>query len=388
MTTNSGHHALVIGASGLIGWAVVDQLLQPYPSPSPFRKVSALVNRPLELEDSFWPDSATGNPELGLISGVNLLCSDREFEDLLRDKVPDVASISHVYYFAFKDNPDSKKEVEINVGMMRRVVRVVKNLSSNFKFFVYPGGTRGYGIYRPEGIFTAPLVEEMADQLPEDYAKTVSYPQYRAMLTAESANAAWTWSEVIPDAIIGFTPNGSGFSLAGHWAMYLSTYRLVHGEGAEIPFPGVMKGYESLCTETSASTLARVAIFASLHPNEFRERIFNVADSATPGSMCERWPQITSFFGLKGVVPLPTSSSSDDKPSDFIKLHEEKWKTAGMKGIDIWNYAQLDSYGHWLTFDRQLSLKRLRSAGFEEERRPEEGWWEAFKMFRGAGMIQ
>jgi hypothetical protein len=227
----------------------------------------------------------------------------------------------------------------------------------------------------------------MADQLPEDYLKTVSYPHYRAMLTEESDNEAWTWCELVPDAIIGFTPNGSGFSLAGHWAVYLCAYKLVHGEGAEVPFPGVMAGYDSLYSETSSMTLARLAIYASLHPDQFKERIFNVADSATPSSMRQRWPQIASWFGLKGVPPMEGAAASDAKPSDFIREHEQKLKQSGAKGVAIGNATQLDSYGYWLTFDRQLCLKRVRDAGFDEGKRPEEGWWEAFEQFKKAGMI-
>jgi hypothetical protein len=30
----------------------------------------------------------------------------------------------------------------MNVGMMRRVVKTIAKLCSNFQFFVYPGGTR------------------------------------------------------------------------------------------------------------------------------------------------------------------------------------------------------------------------------------------------------
>lgn len=228
----------------------------------------------------------------------------------------------------------------------------------------------------------------MAHQLPEDYLKTVSYPHYRAMLAQESSNESWTWCEIVPDAIIGFTPNGSGFSLAGHWAVYLDTYKFVHGEGAEVRFPGVQEGYDCLYTETSATTLARVAIHASLHPSQFRERIFNVADHAKPSTMRERWPQITAFFGLKGVAPPASASASDAKPSDLIKEYKEKMEEAGVKGVDIWNAPQLDSYGYWLTFDRHLSLKRLRDAGFKEEGKPEEGWWKAFERFRRAGMIR
>lgn len=208
------------------------------------------------------------------------------------------------------------------------------------------------------------------------------------MLTKESANQSWSWCELCPDAIIGFAPNGSGFSLAGHWAVYLYTYKLVHGEGARISYPGVQAGYDCAYSETSAATLARVAIYASLHPETFKEKIFNVADSASPSTMRERWPQITSWFGLEGVPPQDLADANQPKPSAFVKQNFEKLAEAGVKGIGIWNAGQLDSYGYWLTFDRQLSLERLRGAGFEEERKPEEGWLEAFDMFKKAGMIR
>jgi len=208
------------------------------------------------------------------------------------------------------------------------------------------------------------------------------------MLAKEAAGEPWTWCELCPDAIVGFTPNGSGYSLAGYWAVYLYAYKLVHGEGAEVPFPGVQAGYDAMYSETDATTLARAGIFASLHPEQFREKIFNVADSATPSTMRERWPQIASWFGLKGIPPPHSASVSDPKPSDFIKEHRERLMEAGVKGVDIWNAGQLDSYGYWLTFDRQLSLKRLRDAGFDEERGPQEGWWEAFELFKKAGMIR
>lgn len=92
------NHALVIGASGLIGWSVVNELLQDAPRQS-FRKVTALVNRPLSLQESFWPAPSNGRPKLQLVSGANLLCDDAELEGFLKKNVQDVTSISHVYYF-------------------------------------------------------------------------------------------------------------------------------------------------------------------------------------------------------------------------------------------------------------------------------------------------
>ncbi|PSN63645.1 hypothetical protein BS50DRAFT_499514 [Corynespora cassiicola Philippines] len=390
MTSN---HALVVGASGLIGWAVVDQLLRYCPSAtsSAFSKITALVNRPIKLQDTFWPEPGTKVPKLALVTGINLSCSDDNFEELLRDKLPDASTITHVFYcgMSFKEVPaNHEEEVTTNVGMMRRLVMAVKSLSPNFSFLVYPGGTRGYGIYRPEGVFAAPLVESMADELPEDYSKTVAYPHYRTMLSEQSKGEKWTWCELCPDVIVGFTPNGSGFSLAGHWATFLYTWKLVHGEGSEVPYPGVKESYDSLFTESSATVLARVGIYAALHPETFRESIFNVADDGTAGSMRERWPQICSWFGLKGAPPPDTADAAGLKPGIFIKEHQDKLKKADVYAIDIWNAAQLDSYGYWLTFDRQLSVERLRKAGFNEVRRPEVGWWEAFDMFKKAGMIR
>ncbi|KAF2790625.1 hypothetical protein K505DRAFT_311066 [Melanomma pulvis-pyrius CBS 109.77] len=386
MSSDHKNHALVIGASGLIGWAVVNELLSS--SSSSFSHITALVNRPLKLEDSFWPAETADGPRISLVSGVDLSSSDEEFENGLKDKVLNLESVSHVFYFAFKSDLDPINETTLNVAMMRRLILAISNLSSNFTSFVYPGGTRGYGIYRPGGIFTAPLTEDLVDTLPPDYAATVAYPHYRALLTAESKGKKWTWCELCPDAIIGFTPNGSGFSLAGHWAVYLYCWKLIYGEGAEVPYPGTKQGYESLYSETSSGTLARVGIYAALNPEKLAGKIVNVADSVTPGSMSERWPQIVKWFGLKGVGPKEGASVEDQKPGEFVKENKEKLVEAGAKGVEIWNSEQLDSYGYWLTFDRQLSLKRLREARFEEEKGPQEGWWEAFEMFKKAGMIQ
>ena len=100
----SGSHALVVGASGLIGWAVVDQLLRSYPAPHAFSKVTALVNRPLKLEDSFWPVEGRGDggPELVLVPGVNLMRDDEEVERVILNEAKDVECVRYVFYFGMQ----------------------------------------------------------------------------------------------------------------------------------------------------------------------------------------------------------------------------------------------------------------------------------------------
>ena len=93
----SGAQALVFGASGVAGWAVVDQLIENYPTHGTFSKVTALVNRSLNLEESYWPTSSPSRPELELVSNIDLTEGTvEEFSASLKKKVPDIASVTHV----------------------------------------------------------------------------------------------------------------------------------------------------------------------------------------------------------------------------------------------------------------------------------------------------
>lgn len=92
----TGHHALIFGASGITGWAITNQLLQDYPTPNTFSKVTALTNRSLKLEDTLWPK----NDKLQLTT-ANLIHENGQegLETELKSKVKDINTVSHVYFF-------------------------------------------------------------------------------------------------------------------------------------------------------------------------------------------------------------------------------------------------------------------------------------------------
>ncbi|GJC83439.1 hypothetical protein ColLi_06277 [Colletotrichum liriopes] len=114
-----------------------------------------------------------------------------------------------------------------------------------------------------------------------------------------------------------------------------------------------------------------------------------MADNAMPTKFSEIWPSLANWFGLKGVGP--TGEENDPKPGEYIHknkhIFEEKGLGRAMVAGVGGGSSQLDSVGYWLSFDRQLSLERLRSLGFMEEMNPVEGWLEAFEKFREAGII-
>lgn len=93
-------HALVFGASGVTGWAVVKELLLHYPEAGTWNKVTALTNRPLSLEVSQWP--TTGN--LSIVSGLNLLEPSQEvFNGTVKKEIPDIDTVTHVFYYGESD---------------------------------------------------------------------------------------------------------------------------------------------------------------------------------------------------------------------------------------------------------------------------------------------
>jgi hypothetical protein len=180
-----------------------------------------------------------------------------------------------------------------------------------------------------------------------------------------------------------------------------STNTRTTDEKVKVHFPGNHAGYNSLNTPTSAKTIARFAIFASLNRESCGGgQLFNIADRERPTMMKELWPGIVNWFGLEGVGPREEDEGesaapehADDllKPGEYVKKHREEFRGMGLPnaascGVSVGS-VQLDSVGWWLTFDRQLNLAKLRGSGFLEEREPLEGWIEAFEGFRRAGVI-
>lgn len=133
------NHALIFGASGITGWAIVNAILTDYPSPGAFNSVTALTNRQLPLDAAQWPLSA----KLELISGLDLRQGEQAtLESEMKHRIPNIDTVTHVYFFAYIMDPVPDKEIKINVELLHRAVTAVENLSPRLKFVVLPTGTK------------------------------------------------------------------------------------------------------------------------------------------------------------------------------------------------------------------------------------------------------
>lgn len=92
----AGNHALIYGASGITGWAIVNQLLQNNSDANQFSRVTALTNRQLNHKDTLWPES-----DKLLLTTANIMPDggQAELEADLKAKVRDISTVTHVYFF-------------------------------------------------------------------------------------------------------------------------------------------------------------------------------------------------------------------------------------------------------------------------------------------------
>lgn len=133
-STNQGYRALVFGASGITGWAIMNAAVT-YPSSNTFDRIIGLTNRPLKAEDSKLPV----DDRLELYSGIDLTKKDELIEQL--QKVADINSITHVYFLAYTGHGKSFQEVkEANVEILRNALEALDKLCPKMQFFTLQTG--------------------------------------------------------------------------------------------------------------------------------------------------------------------------------------------------------------------------------------------------------
>jgi hypothetical protein len=93
-------HALILGASGISGWALLNQV-RTYPSKTSFTRISAQTNRPLSKKDALIPD----DDRINLFNGLDFTKSVDEVKKLFQEKVKDIDSVTHVYFTGTAPKP-------------------------------------------------------------------------------------------------------------------------------------------------------------------------------------------------------------------------------------------------------------------------------------------
>jgi hypothetical protein len=366
-------HALIFGASGVSGWAVTNQALQ-YPTKTTFKQVTALTNRPLSLEDSRLPN----DPRLHLVSGIDLTGSVSSVVEGLVNKVPNSETISHVFFTAYieKSDPDALRIV--NTELFQTALKAIEQVAgSNLKAVVLQTGGKGYGVEFPDKVTISPPLKEDTPRIPKPYFdKIFYYPQYDSGKEAAKGKS-WTFTEVRPDVIIGFTPGSNFMNGAQGVAFYLTLWKELYG-------------WVNTHTDTFQDILAKQEIFLALNQDKAADAgSFNAANGDIT-TWEKKWPALCAYFGLEGIGPGP-------EPTDFSAFaseHAGVWRKLesdhGLKSGIFEKYSW--GFMHGITiafdFDREYDLNAARAAGFKETIATADGYTTAFDRMRAANSIQ
>lgn len=189
----------------------------------------------------------------------------------------------------------------------------------------------------------------------------------------------------------GVVPKPTSMTYIEPCALYLALYRFIHGPGAVVKFPGTVASFKYSYTDSSQDVIARAEIFLSVQkPGEANGEAFNIADTATPGPWSVKWSILAAYFGLEGAGPGELGWEGID---DWWFAHQDEYqKMCDRFGLEKRNMTReawvfLKCGFTMLDRNREMSLDKIRSLGFVEEKKVGEGHIIAFDRMAAAKVL-
>ncbi|PVH71346.1 hypothetical protein DL98DRAFT_615550 [Cadophora sp. DSE1049] len=286
--------------------------------------------------------------------GIDFTKSVPDVVRLLKEKIPDVNTVSHVFFTAYVATSDFESLRRVNTSILETAIRSIEEVSEKLEVVILQTGGKGYGLEFPKEVNITPPLREDMPRIPQPYQDKIFYYTQYDMLTELSKGKSWTFTEIRPDGIVGFVPGSNAMNMAQGIALYLSLYKEVYGVGATVPFPGFEHGYNSTHSDTFQDILARMEIYAATNPKKCGNGgIFNIAD-------------------------------------DFVKENSKTWGAMVEKhgldpaGMKFQNWAHVHFMLVQFDFDRQYDLSRAREVGFMEKVDTAKGYFTAWDRMKAA----
>lgn len=261
--------ALVVGANGVIGGKLIDELEQQG------WQVIGLSRR-----------GGVDRPQVRYLA-VDLL-DVQATEDALRS----LTQVSHIFYAAYQDAPDWAELVAPNLAMLAHVVEALEPVASGLEHISLMQGYKVYGAHL--GPFKTPARESDAGHMPPEFNL-----EQQGYLERRQQGKNWRWSAIRPSVVGGFSL-GNPMNLALTIAVYASISKAL---GIPLRFPGKPGAYHSLLEMTDAGLLAHATLWAATEPAAANQA-FNI-NNGDLFRWSEMWPKIAAYFDMEVAPPLP-----------------------------------------------------------------------------------
>jgi nucleoside-diphosphate-sugar epimerase len=326
---NTHLHALVVGASGIIGNAVVETLVA-----DPQWSVRALrrsLNPNVDSIECDLTDAAATKAALG-----------------------DVSDITHVFFAAYQPNGNALIEAQTNAAMLRNALNGLKAAGANVQRVVLYQGAKVYG-----GHLGGPVPTPFYEDASRHLAANLYFAQEDVLRERQLAGEL-EWSILRPDAVLGDIA-GNPFNIA----MVIGAYAaLCRESGVPLKFPGSPHTYRGIYAQlTDARWLGRASLWAAT-ADSARNEAFNLVGE--PFRWNHLWKKLGEALDLPIDEPQPMSMSTHMADQADVWQH-----LAEIHDLQPIPYAQLVNWGFGdfvFNFQQDLlsDMGKIRRAGFTE----------------------
>jgi len=322
------YSALVVGASGIIGNALVREL-----KGRPDWKVRAMPRT--------------------FVDGVETIKVDLTDAQATAQALGSARDTTHVFYAALKSGTDLLDEERINGGMLRNLLDGLKQVGAPLQRVVHYQGAKVYGVHL--GPVQAPFYEDDPRHMTPNF-----YYAQEDLLRERGAAGDFEWSILRPDVVVG--------DIAGNpmnIVMVMGAFAaLSQAAGVPLRFPGSEKVYSGVLAQTTdADWMARASVWAALDPKAAGEA-FNLVNE--PFRWERVWRHVAAAFDMEVGAPQPFSLARQ------MPLRADAWQQLVQQhGLESLPYDKL--VGWWFgdfvfntEFDMVSDMGKIRRAGFTE----------------------
>lgn len=350
--SESRRTAVVVGATGIIGRAIVAKLSEL----GGWRTIAV-------------SQSGKTVPGADEAIGVDLLDSAAA-----RRHLAVASEATHLFFAAYAPRPGWLEEVQPNLALLVNAIEGLESVGAPLQYVTLITGAKYYGVHL--GVSASPALETE----PRHVGPNFYYAQ-EDYLRSRAGSSTWQWTNLISTHLTGFAA-GNAMNLALSIAVYASIVREV---GLRFDFPGSAAAFESMTQIVDAEQVAAASIWAAETPQASGE-VFNISNG-DPTRWSQLWPVFAADFGvpLGGTRPLPLAA--------FMAEYAPLWQAMATKYNLV--HADLATLVNWqflefmfaIDYDIVLALGKIRRAGFTQHPDTVEAFKQRFQQYRHERII-
>lgn len=348
--------ALIVGASGVVGSAITQLLLDNH------WHVAALSRTPSQTP--------------GVIPVAADLQDPASVKQALADLKP-----THVFITTWSRQATEAENIRVNAAMVRNLLDAIRPARSVQHVALVTGLKHYLGPFEAYGKGSLPQTPFREDQGRLD-VENFYYAQEDEVFAAAEKDG-FTWSVHRPHTVTGVAV-GNAMNMATTLAVYATVCKHT---GRPFVFPGSRVQWDSLTDMTDARQLAKQQLWAATTP-----AAANQAFNITNGDVFRwkwMWGQIAGYFGLEPAdypaAPSPLETQMADDQAAWNQIVAEH----GLKEADI---TRLISPWHTdadlgRPIEVVTDMSKSRGMGFTAYQASDQAFFEVFDTLREARLI-